>query len=136
MGRTVSWINRIGYCAYGGSYLYHFASLHDRKTQWHVSKYLWIYLLVPQHEKLNKKLLIHSGALAQLARAPVLHAGGDRFDSDMLHQKNIKIRRKAVFLYGSFFSCFRIMSYRFFHLPYNILACGHQPVPPPACTRT
>ena len=26
------------------------------------------------------------GGLAQLARAPALHAGGHRFDSDILHQ--------------------------------------------------
>lgn len=30
------------------------------------------------------------GGLAQLARAPVLHAGGHRFDSDILHNENIK----------------------------------------------
>ena len=28
------------------------------------------------------------GGLAQLARAPALHAGGHRFESDILHQKN------------------------------------------------
>ncbi|VXB20269.1 hypothetical protein MARI151_20004 [Maribacter litoralis] len=27
-----------------------------------------------------------NGGLAQLARAPALHAGGHRFDSDILHQ--------------------------------------------------
>ena len=27
------------------------------------------------------------GGLAQLARAPALHAGGHRFDSDILHNK-------------------------------------------------
>jgi hypothetical protein len=27
----------------------------------------------------------HIGGLAQLARAPALHAGGHRFDSDILH---------------------------------------------------
>ena len=27
------------------------------------------------------------GPLAQLARAPALHAGGHRFDSDRVHQK-------------------------------------------------
>ena len=27
----------------------------------------------------------HNGELAQLARAPALHAGGHRFDSDILH---------------------------------------------------
>jgi hypothetical protein len=28
----------------------------------------------------------HIGGLAQLARAPALHAGGHRFDSDILHK--------------------------------------------------
>ena len=28
-----------------------------------------------------------NGGLAQLARAPALHAGGHRFDSDILHNK-------------------------------------------------
>ena len=31
------------------------------------------------------QLLVYGG-LAQLARAPALHAGGHRFDSDILHQ--------------------------------------------------
>lgn len=32
------------------------------------------------------------GGLAQLARAPALHAGGRRFDSDILHmEENVKI---------------------------------------------
>ena len=30
-------------------------------------------------------LAIKHGGLAQLARAPALHAGGHRFDSDILH---------------------------------------------------
>ena len=29
--------------------------------------------------------IIRFGGLAQLARAPALHAGGHRFDSDILH---------------------------------------------------
>ena len=29
----------------------------------------------------------YTGGLAQLARAPALHAGGHRFDSDILHNK-------------------------------------------------
>ena len=29
------------------------------------------------------------GGLAQLARAPALHAGGHRFDSDILHNKKV-----------------------------------------------
>ena len=33
------------------------------------------------------------GGLAQLARAPALHAGGHRFDSDILHKK-INIMKK------------------------------------------
>ena len=38
------------------------------------------------------------GGLAQLARAPALHAGGHRFESDILHQQlvlYIKMWRKA-----------------------------------------
>ena len=37
-----------------------------------------------------KKILFQSlyGGLAQLARAPALHAGGHRFDSDILHVKS------------------------------------------------
>ena len=31
-------------------------------------------------------LPINHGGLAQLARAPALHAGGHRFESDILHQ--------------------------------------------------
>ena len=30
--------------------------------------------------------LLKNGGLAQLARAPALHAGGHRFDSDILHK--------------------------------------------------
>ena len=30
------------------------------------------------------------GGLAQLARAPALHAGGHRFDSDILHIKDAR----------------------------------------------
>jgi hypothetical protein len=33
----------------------------------------------------SAKLLNYNGGLAQLARAPALHAGGHRFDSDILH---------------------------------------------------
>ena len=32
-------------------------------------------------------LYVFFGGLAQLARAPALHAGGHRFDSDILHNK-------------------------------------------------
>lgn len=39
------------------------------------------------------------GGLAQLARAPALHAGGHRFDSDILHFflliENVVYRMKA-----------------------------------------
>ena len=35
----------------------------------------------------NCRLIIEDGELAQLARAPALHAGGHRFDSDILHNK-------------------------------------------------
>ena len=40
--------------------------------------------------RLDTKYLIpdtQNGGLAQLARAPALHAGGHRFDSDILHFK-------------------------------------------------
>ena len=33
------------------------------------------------------------GGLAQLARAPALHAGGQRFESVILHNSKIKIKR-------------------------------------------
>ena len=44
-----------------------------------------------KYRKENFQLLIlhfqlRIGGLAQLARAPALHAGGHRFDSDILHQ--------------------------------------------------
>jgi len=32
-----------------------------------------------------KSFRVFNGGLAQLARAPALHAGGHRFDSDILH---------------------------------------------------
>ena len=32
-----------------------------------------------------KDFRVLNGGLAQLARAPALHAGGHRFDSDILH---------------------------------------------------
>tara|TARA_R110001632_G_scaffold19649_1_gene59255 strand:+ start:265 stop:552 length:288 start_codon:yes stop_codon:yes gene_type:complete len=35
---------------------------------------------------LDFEISILNGGLAQLARAPALHAGGHRFDSDILHQ--------------------------------------------------
>ena len=35
-----------------------------------------------------EKLMLYGG-LAQLARAPALHAGGHRFDSDILHHKRM-----------------------------------------------
>ena len=34
-------------------------------------------------------LPINHGGLAQLARAPALHAGGHRFESDILHQNEV-----------------------------------------------
>ena len=43
--------------------------------------------------KRRKKLFSDNfGALAQLARALALHAGGHRFDSDTLHQVEIILR--------------------------------------------
>ena len=38
---------------------------------------------------LPDEALAKSGGLAQLARAPALHAGGHRFDSDILHNKRV-----------------------------------------------
>ena len=39
-----------------------------------------------------------TGGLAQLARAPALHAGGHRFESDILHtKKNVRLRCGALF---------------------------------------
>ena len=35
------------------------------------------------------------GGLAQLARAPALHAGGHRFDSDILHHRSTKPMAKG-----------------------------------------
>jgi hypothetical protein len=48
-------------------------------------------LEVENHYFVIRKLMSSSefhknGGLAQLARAPALHAGGHRFDSDILHQ--------------------------------------------------
>ena len=41
-------------------------------------------------------LPINHGGLAQLARAPALHAGGHRFESDILHQKNFGCRLRIA----------------------------------------
>ena len=38
----------------------------------------------------SDKAMADEGGLAQLARAPALHAGGHRFDSDILHRGDIK----------------------------------------------
>ena len=37
----------------------------------------------------SRKATADEGGLAQLARAPALHAGGHRFDSDILHKGTI-----------------------------------------------
>ena len=39
------------------------------------------------------------GGLAQLARAPALHAGGHRFDSDILHNFLMYIKNKSSLTY-------------------------------------
>ena len=39
-----------------------------------------------------------TGGLAQLARAPALHAGGHRFDSDILHQIDGRFRMGGMTL--------------------------------------
>ena len=43
--------------------------------------------------------MVDEGGLAQLARAPALHAGGHRFDSDILHKFNLvpSKRKQMVF---------------------------------------
>ena len=41
------------------------------------------------------QLLVYGG-LAQLARAPALHAGGHRFDSDILHDFGIGILELGI----------------------------------------
>ena len=38
----------------------------------------------------------YNGGLAQLARAPALHAGGHRFDSDILHDFTLGSRKKFI----------------------------------------
>ena len=45
--------------------------------------------MVVASSKVNLLAETHGG-LAQLARAPALHAGGHRFDSDILHNKFLK----------------------------------------------
>ena len=42
-----------------------------------------------QPEGITLRVLGEEGGLAQLARAPALHAGGHRFDSDILHNKRV-----------------------------------------------
>ena len=42
------------------------------------------------------------GGLAQLARAPALHAGGHRFDSDILHNFLMKIKIKSSLTYWKY----------------------------------
>ena len=47
-----------------------------------------ILLLLVSFDKIDNiefKKYFNYGGLAQLARAPALHAGGHRFDSDILH---------------------------------------------------
>ena len=44
-------------------------------------------ILTTQYTLLNTNT---KGELAQLARAPALHAGGHRFDSDILHELSEK----------------------------------------------
>ena len=40
-----------------------------------------------------------NGGLAQLARAPALHAGGHRFDSDILHRAEV-LRKCLVYIFS------------------------------------
>ena len=45
-------------------------------------------LIVGSVEDTASSISFIYGGLAQLARAPALHAGGHRFDSDILHNQN------------------------------------------------
>ena len=47
---------------------------------------------------LQRSSLYITGELAQLARAPALHAGGHRFDSDILHHRSPKPWQRRVSL--------------------------------------
>ncbi len=54
-----------------------------------------------REEKRNLKsefynLRLKNGGLAQLARAPALHAGGQRFDSVILHKPKGQISKKEI----------------------------------------
>ena len=44
------------------------------------------------HPYQNYRTLPDNGGLAQLARAPALHAGGHRFESDILHSVRLNFR--------------------------------------------
>jgi hypothetical protein len=41
------------------------------------------------------------GGLAQLARAPALHAGGHRFESDILHQTISQLANELISQFSS-----------------------------------
>ena len=49
------------------------------------------------------------GGLAQLARAPALHAGGHRFDSDILHNFLMYIKNKSSLTYWKYQVQFKII---------------------------
>src|SRR5690606_18656396 len=44
--------------------------------------------------------ILRNGGLAQLARAPALHAGGHRFDSDILHESPRRRGQKFIDILG------------------------------------
>jgi hypothetical protein len=52
-------------------------------------------LSIPTKESCKR---LKKGGLAQLARAPALQAGGQRFDSVILHQKKVRQSNETVFL--------------------------------------
>ena len=53
------------------------------------------------------------GGLAQLARAPALQAGGQRFESVILHTRRKKQRERSIFTFLPFyfFTFFRSLTY-------------------------
>ena len=56
--------------------------------------------LSESHSHSHSHTVLRFGELAQLARAPALHAGGHRFDSDILHDIPAKagISIKAILI--------------------------------------
>ncbi len=57
--------------------------------EWRIEKFIRITFIV-QHSKILK------GGLAQLVRAPALHAGGQGFDSLILHKNKTKDKSRKT----------------------------------------